>query len=83
VGTAAQTRKHLFRDCSRWRDQHKALREAVGKVKVWKTGRYRHVQVSELLSREEFNQAVVDFLPATEVGKFPPTWMEVQSGGKG
>jgi hypothetical protein len=44
----------------------------VGKVKGWKAGRYRHVQVSELFSMEECDQAVVDFLAATEVGKFPP-----------
>jgi len=35
-------------------------------------GRWRRVQVSELLSMEECDQAVVDFLAATEVGKFPP-----------
>jgi hypothetical protein len=30
------------------------------------------MQVSELFSTEECDQAVVDFLAATEVGKFPP-----------
>jgi hypothetical protein len=33
--------------------------------------RARHVQISELFSIEECNQAVMDFLAATEVGKFP------------
>jgi hypothetical protein len=46
--------------------------EGGGKGDGWKAGRCRHVQVSELLSMEECEQAVVDFLAATEVGKFPP-----------
>jgi hypothetical protein len=71
-GTVAQTREHLFRHCSRWRDQQNMLWKAVGKVKGWKAGRCRHVQVSELSSMEECDQAVVDFLAATKVGKFPP-----------
>ena len=53
AGTAAQTREHLFRHCSRWRVQQKALWKAVGKVTGWKAGRCRHVQVSELFSMEE------------------------------
>jgi len=71
-GTTAQTQECLFRPCSLWRDQQKALWEAVGKVTGWKEGRCRHVQVSELFSMEECDKAVVDFLAATEVGKFPP-----------
>jgi hypothetical protein len=71
-GTAAQTREHLFRQCSRWRDQQKALWQAVGKVTGWKAGRCRQVQVSELFSIEECDQAVMDFLAAIEVGKFSP-----------
>jgi len=68
----SQTREHLFRHCRRWRDQQKVLWKAVRKVTGWKACRYRHVQVSELFSMEECDQAVVDFLAATEVGKFPP-----------
>jgi len=30
------------------------------------------MQISELFSMEERDHAVVDFLAATEVGKFPP-----------
>jgi hypothetical protein len=71
-GTAAQTREHLFRHCRRWRDQQNALWKAVGKATGWKAGRYRHVQVSEVFSMEECDQAVMDFLAATDVGKFPP-----------
>jgi hypothetical protein len=70
--TAAQTREHLFRQCIRWGDQQKILRKAVGKATGWKAGICRHVQISELFSRDECDQAVVDFPGDTEVGKFPP-----------
>ena len=69
---AAQTREHLFHHCSRWRDQQRALWKAVEKATGWKAGRCRHVQISELFSIKECDQAVMDFLAATEVGKFPP-----------
>ena len=38
----------------------------------WKAGRCRHGQISELLTIHDCDQAVMDFLVATEVGKFPP-----------
>jgi hypothetical protein len=34
------------------------------------------VQVSELLSMEKCDKAVMDFLAATDVGKFPPKQVE-------
>jgi len=71
-GTVAQTREHLFRHCSRWKDQQKTLWKTVGQTTGWKAGRCRHVQISELFTIEECDQAVMDFLAATEVGKFPP-----------
>jgi len=46
--------------------------EGSGWATCWKAGRCRHVQVSELFNIEECDQAVMDFLAATEVGKFPP-----------
>jgi len=46
--------------------------ESGGKVTGWKEGRCRHVQVSELFSMAESDEAVVDFQAATEVRKFPP-----------
>jgi len=73
-GRTAQTCEHLFRHCSRWRDQQQALWKAVGKATGWKAGRCRHVQISELFFVEECDQAVMDFLAATEVGEFPPRW---------
>jgi len=65
-------REHLFGHCSWWKDQQKALWTAVGKAMGWNAGRCRHVQVSELFSVQQCDQAVTDFLATTEVGKFPP-----------
>jgi len=67
----SQTQEHLFRHWSLRRDHQKELGMAVGKATVWKAGRCRHVQISELFSIEECDQAVMDFLPDTEVRKFP------------
>jgi hypothetical protein len=36
MSTVSQTREHLFRHCSRWRDHQKALWKAVGKATGWK-----------------------------------------------
>jgi len=44
---------------------------ALGKVMGWKAGRCRQVQISELFSIEECEHAMMDFLVATEPGKFP------------
>jgi hypothetical protein len=68
----AQTREHLFRHCSRWKDQQKVLWTAVGNATGRKAGRCRDVQVSELFSMEQCDKVVMDFLATTEVGKFPP-----------
>jgi len=70
--TVAHTREHLFHHCSRWTVLLKTLWKPVGKVMGWKVARCRHVQLSELFSIEECDKAVMDFLVATEVGKFPP-----------
>ena len=75
--TAAQTLENLFRHCSRWRAQQKTLWKAVGKATGWKAGRCRHVQISELISIEQCDQAVMDFLAAADIGKFPPKWTTV------
>ena len=72
-GTVSQTREHLFRHCSQWRVHKRQLWKVVRKATGWRAGRCRHVQISELFSIEECNQAVMDFLEATEVGKFPPS----------
>jgi len=59
------------------------LCKAVGKATGWKAGRCRHVQISELFSIEECDQAVMDFLAATEVGKFPPKWSSGRERAQG
>jgi hypothetical protein len=38
-GGAVQTREHLFRHCSRWKDQQKTFWKTVGKTTGWKAGR--------------------------------------------
>jgi len=68
----AHTQEHLFRHCSQWKDQEKTLCKEVGKATGWIAGRCQHVQVSELLSMEKCDKAVMDFLIATDNGKFPP-----------
>ena len=51
-GTVAQTREHLFRQCSWWRDLQNARWKAVREVSGCNAGRCRPVQVSELFSME-------------------------------
>ena len=67
-----QTRKHLLHHCSRWKYQQQELWKKVGKATGWKAGRSRRAQVSELFSIEICDMAVMDFLAAMDVGKFPP-----------
>ena len=71
-GTVYQIWEHLFRHCSRWRDHQKELWTGVWMAMGWYVGRWQHVQITELCSIEKCDQAVMDFLVATEVGKFPP-----------
>jgi len=57
--------------------------KGVGKSTGWRAGQCRHVQVSELRSMEMCNQAVVDFLAVTDVGKFPPEMdVRARAGGQ-
>jgi hypothetical protein len=71
-----QTRDHLFRQCSWWKNQQNALWKAVRKAMVCKAGRCQHVHVSELVSMENCDQAVIHFLGATDIRKFPPKPVE-------
>jgi hypothetical protein len=50
--------------------------ERARKATGWSASRCRYVEVSEQLSTETCVKEVVDFLTATDVGKFPP-----QTGG--
>ena len=71
-GTVSQTWEHLFRHCSRWRDQQRDLWKSVGYATGWKAGRCRRMQISVLFTVGECDKVVMDFLAATEFGKFPP-----------
>jgi len=71
-GNVSQTWEHLFCHCSRWKDQQNTLWKTVGQATRWKAGMCRHMQFSDRFTIEECNQAVMDFLAATEVEKFPP-----------
>jgi len=47
-----------------------------GKQRDGEWGRCRQVQVSELFSMEKCDKAVMDFLAATDIGKFTPNRVE-------
>jgi len=70
--STAQTQEHLFHQCSQWKDLQKTLWKEEGKATEWRAGRCQHVKLSELLSIEKCDQAVMDFLAVTDVGKFSP-----------
>jgi hypothetical protein len=64
-------REHLFCHCNKWEDEQRELWKAVGRDTGWKAGRCKHVKISELFFLEICDQAVMDFLEATGVRKFP------------
>jgi len=68
----SQTRGHHDCYCSQWSDQQRELSKVVGIATGFKVGRCWHVQILELFTIEQCDQAVMDFLVATEVGKFSP-----------
>jgi len=68
--TVAPTWEHLFHHCSRWRFQDAMLWKKVGIATGWRACRCRHVQVSKLLSMEQCDSAVIQFLITTDIGKF-------------
>jgi len=74
-----QTREHLFCHCSRWKEQRKTLWKVVAKGTEWRAGRCQRMKVPELLSIKKCDQPVMDFLVATDVGKFPP---KMDGGGR-
>jgi hypothetical protein len=73
---AAQTREHLFRYCSQWKNQQNVVSKEVRKATGWRAGRCLHVQVSELLSMQKCDKAEMAFLIATDIGKFLPRRVE-------
>jgi len=70
--TVSRTHKHFNRHCSWLRVHQRELWKVVGKAMGWKAGLCREVQISVPFAIEESDQAVMDFLVATEVGKFLP-----------
>jgi hypothetical protein len=46
------------------------LWKELGKATGWRGGRCRHIQVTELLSMEKCDEAVMGFLIPTDTGKF-------------
>jgi hypothetical protein len=70
--TAAQMQEHLFHHCSQWRDQQTTLWKALGNATARNAGRCRHVQITELFSKEECDQVAMNFLAATYVRQLPP-----------
>jgi len=77
--TISLTQEHLFPHCTRCRDQPKKLWKEMGKATGQRAGICRHVQISELPSVEKCDKAVMDFLVATDIGKFPP---KMDGGGR-
>jgi len=71
-GMVGQTQEHLLHHCSQWKYQQRELWNKVGKATGWIAGRCQRAQVSELFSMEICDLAVMDFLAAMDVGKFPP-----------
>jgi len=71
--TVAQRWEHLFCQCSRWKDQNQTVWKEVGKPTGWKAGRCRPVQICDLFFVEQCDQAVMNFLVATEVREFLPS----------
>jgi hypothetical protein len=53
-----------------WKNEQRELWKAVRRATDRKPGRCRHVQIPELFSLKMCNEAVMDFLAATEVEKF-------------
>jgi hypothetical protein len=67
-----QTQEHLLHHCSWWKYQQRELWKKVGQATGLKAGRCRRAQVSELFSMQICDMAVMVFLAAMDVGKFPP-----------
>ena len=67
-----QTREHLFKNCPQWRCQQKTLWTTVLKETKKLPGPTRdrdRTKIAELLADERCNQAVLQFLATTDVGR--------------
>jgi hypothetical protein len=61
-----------FRHRRQRKNEQQGLWKAAGRAMGLKVGRCWHVQISELFSLEKCDQAVMDFLTATDEGSFLP-----------
>jgi hypothetical protein len=61
---------HLLPHCRQWKHLQRELGEKVGKATGCKVGQCQRAQVWELISMEICDKVVMDFLAATDFGKF-------------
>jgi ribonuclease HI len=64
---ASQTRDHLFKRCTRWKEQQATLWRAVGEATDKKRTK-RNTSMAQLLGDERCTAALLEFLATTEVG---------------
>jgi ribonuclease HI len=64
---ASQTRDHLFKRCTRWKEQQAILWRAVGKATDRKRT-VRNTSMAQLFGDERCTAAILEFLATTEVG---------------
>jgi len=69
ISGTQQTRDHLFKHCSKWKDQQAELWARV--KKATKRGKQKW-RVGDLLADERCSPAVLDFLRTTYVGRAAP-----------
>jgi hypothetical protein len=62
-----QTREHLFKECSRWRQEIKELWRRVAEGVGWRRAKWK--PISALLREEKATEAILVFLRSTGVGK--------------
>jgi hypothetical protein len=64
---ASQTREHLFKHCSQWKDQRITMWRAVRKATEGKRTA-RNTSMAQLFGDERCTAAILEFLATTEVG---------------
>jgi hypothetical protein len=62
-----QTREHLFKECSRWKGEIRDLWRRVGKEVGWRRAKWK--PISKLFREEQAEEAVLEFVRRTGVGK--------------
>jgi hypothetical protein len=62
-----QTREHLFKECSRWKGEIRDLWRRVEKEIGWRRAKWK--PISKLFREEQAEEAVLEFVRRTGVGK--------------